>query len=86
MGRRHGRSWGEIDVYEPPRRVRFSWHPDKERAASTEVEVTFTAIEGGTLVRLEHRAWERLGDAGEESRADYDKGWDFVLGRFVGAA
>lgn len=76
-------SWGEVDLCEPPHRVRFSWHPSKEPPAATEVEVTFTPVEGGTRVRLEHRAWERLGDRGPDVRGDYDGGWDFVLGRFT---
>ncbi|HEX2294744.1 MAG TPA: SRPBCC family protein [Actinomycetota bacterium] len=76
--------WGEVDVYEPPHRVRFSWHPNEERPAATEVEVTFAAVAGGTLVRLEHRGWERLGAIeGAESRGDYDTGWDLVLARYV---
>jgi hypothetical protein len=28
-----------------------------------------------------HRGWDRIGD--EAGRADYDPGWDFVLGRYV---
>jgi uncharacterized protein YndB with AHSA1/START domain len=79
-------SWGEIDVCEPPHRLRFSWHPYLDDRAATEVEVTFTAAEGGTIVRLEHRHWERLGAVqGAESRAQYDPGWDFVLGRYAEA-
>ena len=78
--------WGEIDLCEPPHRVRFSWHPNEDRPAATEVEVSFTATEGGTLVRLEHRGWERLGAEGAASRSDYDGGWDYVLGRYADRA
>ena len=76
-------SWGEVDVCEPPNRLRFSWHPNPDRPAATEVEVTFTPAGSETLVRLEHRGWERLRDEGAKSRADYDGGWDYVLGRFT---
>lgn len=76
-------SWGEVDLCEPPHRVRFSWHPQKEPGAATEVEVTFTATGNGTNVRLEHRGWERLGERAAGARADYDPGWDFVLGRYT---
>lgn len=76
-------SWGEVEVCEPPHRLRFTWHPYLDRPEATEVEVTFTEVEGGTHVRLEHRGWERLGDAGAQSRARYDGGWDFVLGRYA---
>lgn len=78
-------SWGEVDVCDPPHRLRFSWHPYLDRPEATEVEVTFTAVDGGTRVRLEHRGWERLGERGEGSRAQYDGGWDFVLGRYAAA-
>lgn len=79
-------SWGEVDVWDPPRRVRFSWHPSRAPAASTEVEVTFTPEADGTRVRLEHRNWELLGPRARELRAGYDRGWDFVLGRYTAAA
>lgn len=79
-------SWGEVDLCEPPHRVRFSWHPSAEPRAATEVEVTFTPAGDGTNVRLEHRGWERLGEDGAASRADYDPGWDYVLGRYAAAA
>jgi uncharacterized protein YndB with AHSA1/START domain len=79
-------SWGEVDLCEPPHRVRFSWRPNHDRPASTEVEVTFTPSDAGTNVRLEHRGWERLGDEAAESRADYDGGWEYVLGRYAAGA
>lgn len=78
-------SWGEVDVCDPPRRIRFSWHPNPERTAATEVEVEFSEVDGGTKVRLEHRGWDRLGAEGAESRGDYDGGWDYVLGLYAGA-
>lgn len=76
-------AWGQVEECEPPHRVRFSWQPNHERPAPTEVEVAFTAVEGGTRVRLEHRGWERLGDEGAESRSHYDEGWGLVLGRYA---
>ncbi len=75
-------SWGEIEVWQAPQRVRFSWHPRREPGVATEVEVTFTAESGGTRVTLEHRNWELLGATGASVRAQYDEGWDFVLGRY----
>lgn len=78
--------WGEVEEWDPPHRVRFSWHPNEERPAATEVEVTFTATGDGTRVRLEHRGWERLGDAAAESRGSYDRGWVRVLDAYVAGA
>lgn len=78
-------SWGEVEVCDPPHRLRFSWHPYLDRPEATEIEVTFTPVGDGTRVRLEHRGWERLGARGAESRGQYDGGWDFVLGRYAAA-
>ena len=77
------KQWGEVRDWDPPQRVRFSWHPTEERPAATEVEVTFSAAGDGTRVRLEHRGWEALGDAAAESRGNYDGGWVRVLERYV---
>lgn len=79
-------SWGEVDLCEPPHRVRFSWQPNHDRPGPTEVEVTFTSAGDATNVRLEHRGWERLGDEGPASRADYDPGWDYVLEKYAATA
>ena len=46
----------------------------------------FTEIDGGTRVELEHRGWERLGDRASGARADYEEGWEPVLGLYRGAA
>jgi hypothetical protein len=32
-------------------------------------------------VRLVHRGWESLGEAAQEKRADYDRGWEPILTR-----
>lgn len=77
------RAWGQVEECEPPHRVLLSWQPNHERPAPTEVEVAFTAVDGGTRVRLEQRGWERLGDQGAEARSRYVEGWDLVLGRYA---
>ena len=90
---RDGGEWYEIAVdgerghigtvlsWEPPSRLVVSWEVNAEHPA-TEIDVRFSAVEGGTRVDLEHRGWERLGDAAGEARASYDEGWTFVLGRY----
>jgi uncharacterized protein YndB with AHSA1/START domain len=78
--------WGEVLEYDRPHRVVIAWKPNANPNPSTEVEVTFTAEGEGTRVELVHRGWERLGALAEEGRADYDTGWDFVLGRYVQSA
>jgi uncharacterized protein YndB with AHSA1/START domain len=76
-------SWGRVTTWDPPSRVVFDWRPSDE-GPFTEVDVRFSATEGGgTLVDLEHRGWERLGDRAAEAREAYasDTGWGLVFDR-----
>jgi uncharacterized protein YndB with AHSA1/START domain len=75
-------NWGAVTVWEPPNRLVFSWHPGSDPVEATEVEVTFSPERDGTLVHLEHRGWERLGDRAPEVRAGYGDGWQGVLERY----
>lgn len=75
--------WGTVARWEPPHRVVFSWKPNLKPAPHTEVEVCFTQEGSGTRVELEHRAWERFGEAGFENRRGYEAGWPGVLERFA---
>ncbi|MBA2616000.1 MAG: DUF4190 domain-containing protein [Actinobacteria bacterium] len=84
-GRRDCPVLGRDNEWEPPRRFVLSWQPNPEAPSATEIEVTFTP-EGPkrTLVELEHRGWEQLGERSELARTEYDSGWDNVLGRYAG--
>ena len=87
--------WGRVLAWEPPVRLVFSWQispqrlpvPDPDRAS--EVEVRFTP-EGATatLVRLEHRGWERHGEgaAGYRDGMAAQPGWPLLLQRFASVA
>jgi uncharacterized protein YndB with AHSA1/START domain len=80
------RDWGEVLVWAPPSRLVLAWHPGRPPKPATEVEVSFVADGDDTVVTLEHRGWERLGERGPESRADYRSGWPGVLAHFEKAA
>jgi len=78
--------WGTVLVYEPPKRVVFSWHlqkdwkfdPDMSRAS----EVCFEFVaEGPETTRLdfEHRHLERHGEDWEKIRDGVKEGWGAVL-------
>lgn len=54
--------------------------------APAEVEFVFEADGGGTIVHLEHRGWERLGDRAAEARESHEAGWQLPLARFAAAA
>jgi uncharacterized protein YndB with AHSA1/START domain len=79
--------WGEVTVWEPPRRFVYLWHLRRDRDDATEVEIRF--IERGaatTLVEIEHRGWEVLGAEGESWRDRNHGGWATLLPHFVAAA
>jgi uncharacterized protein YndB with AHSA1/START domain len=71
--------WGEVLVWEPPRRLAYLWHLRFDRSDATEVSVTFTEAAEGTAVRIVHTGWERLGAAGPERRERNRKGWAGVI-------
>jgi uncharacterized protein YndB with AHSA1/START domain len=76
--------WGRVRVYEPGRRLVFSWHLNRPIEQATEVEVRFTEVAPGrTRVELEHRLWEVVED-GARMREMYDSGWNLVFGECFG--
>jgi uncharacterized protein YndB with AHSA1/START domain len=78
--------WGQVVVWEPPRRLVYTWHLRQDRADATEVEIVFTASADGTVVRIEHRGWERLGTRGAGLRDRNVRGWAGLVPRYVAAA
>jgi uncharacterized protein YndB with AHSA1/START domain len=84
--------WARVLIYEPPRRVVFSWdigptwqlEPNPDNAS--EVEVNFIAeTPDRTRVELEHRHIDRHGP-GWQALADgvgHDQGWPLYLARYA---
>jgi uncharacterized protein YndB with AHSA1/START domain len=87
--------WGRVLEWEPPARVLLGWHLNQEwkfdpnPETATEIEVRFVA-EGPkkTRVELEHRAFERLGEAAATVRdaVDSPDGWSGLLAQYVEVA
>ena len=83
---------GKILAWEPPHRFVVSWDINNQWKAdltvSSEVEVRFLADgPDATLVELEHRKFEQMGEeAGEKMRRDVDGGWPRMLEHFRTAA
>jgi uncharacterized protein YndB with AHSA1/START domain len=80
--------WGEITVWEPPRRfvmawkINAQWQYEPDAKKSSEVEVRFTPeSDGSTRVDLEHRHFERMGSDGAAMRKGVDSpgGWGSLL-------
>jgi uncharacterized protein YndB with AHSA1/START domain len=79
--------WGEVLAWDPPRRVLMAWRPHDQPEPPTELEVAFTAQQGGALVALEHRGWERLSPGfRDELYPIYVRGWITTLERFAAVA
>jgi len=78
--------WGEILVWEPPRRFVYTWHLRRSIEESTEVEIRFVATApDATRVEIEHRGWERLGSEGPSWRDRNRGGWETLLPHYVAA-
>jgi uncharacterized protein YndB with AHSA1/START domain len=74
---------GRVTAWEPGRRLGLTWtQVGWPPGTSTDVEVTFEPVEGGTSVRLEQRGFERVPDA-DRFREGYAGGWREVLGWFA---
>jgi len=85
---------GHVLVWQPGERLVVSWEisaewkPDPRPTFTSEVEVRFSAApDGGTRVELEHRNFERMGEAGgTKMRHDVGGGWPTILDLFAKAA
>jgi uncharacterized protein YndB with AHSA1/START domain len=83
--------WGFVTAYEPPRRVVLAWHLnpdwdfDPDPARATEVEVTFEPDGEDTVVTLEHRGFEVLGERAIEVRDSVSRpgGWVDLLNAYA---
>ena len=76
-------TWGTVSRWEPGEVLAFTWRPGHGHDAASRVLVTFTTVDGGTLVRLEHSGWEAFGERAPEARASYKQGWPVVLGAYA---
>ena len=81
--------WGKVLAWEPPARLLLAWQLDAQfqfdPSIETEVEIRFIADGNGTLVELEHRHLERLGDRAAGMRDSFDRGWAALIESFATA-
>jgi hypothetical protein len=79
--------WGEVVRWDPPTQLVYLWHIGRDRSDATEVQVRFTPRDASTsTIEIEHRGWERLGQAGAALREQNAAGWGAVLDCFRVAA
>jgi uncharacterized protein YndB with AHSA1/START domain len=82
---------GHVRIWQPAERfvvsweISANWKPDPRLAFASEVDVRFVAEAAGqTRVELEHRNFERMGEAaGETMRKGVDGGWPTLLDLFA---
>lgn len=75
--------WGTVEIWDPPHRLRFSFHPDREKSEAQVVDVVFQEENGETKVTLTHTGWETLGPEAPAAEDEMDTGWEPVLGRLA---
>jgi hypothetical protein len=78
--------WGAVTIWEPPSRLGYTWHLNRDRSDATDVEIRFVARGARvTRVEIEHRGWERLGTDGLGWRDRNRGGWATLLPHYVAA-
>jgi uncharacterized protein YciI len=71
--------WGTVLDWAPPRSFRMTWHPGRDAAQASVVEVSFAPVgDSATLVTVTHSGWESL-----EARNEYRQGWPAVLADYA---
>jgi uncharacterized protein YndB with AHSA1/START domain len=81
------RDWGRVTVWDPPERLVYLWHIGRPASDATEVEIRFLPQgEAATRVEIEHRGWDRLGEALGDWRERNQGGWEALIPHFQSAA
>jgi uncharacterized protein YndB with AHSA1/START domain len=76
--------WGQVLEWDPPRRLKFTFHPSREPATAQEVEVRFVPEGSGTRLELSASKWENWGPKARRARNGYNLGWGYVLNVWAG--
>lgn len=72
--------WGSILVWEPPAHLAYHWYLGSGPTQPTRVDVTFSVIsQKETLVQIEHRGPELIGELWWLNNQRYRAAWDIVL-------
>jgi Activator of Hsp90 ATPase homolog 1-like protein len=83
----HEIPWGEVTVWEPPRRLGYLWHLRRDRADATDVEIAFVDQgDGTTRVEIAHSGWERLGADAGPWRERNERAWHSLIPHYTEVA
>lgn len=75
--------WGSVTVWDPPRRVEFTWHPGERTDDRQTVRVEFQVEADGTRVTLTHAGWQQAGTAVCEADGQHIPAGGAMLARFA---
>lgn len=76
--------WGQVTLWDPPRRVEFTWHPSRDPSTAQEVQLEFHTEGSGTRLELTSTGWEQWGRRAKRARKSYNIGWAYVLNVWAG--
>jgi uncharacterized protein YndB with AHSA1/START domain len=78
--------WGKVLEWDPPHRTVLGWQLtvqfEYDPAFLTEVELTFAAKDGGTLVTLTHHNMHRFGETAATLAPAMNEGWGQIIGEY----
>ncbi|HEY7697207.1 MAG TPA: SRPBCC domain-containing protein [Vicinamibacteria bacterium] len=77
-------TWGTVTLWAPPHRVAFTWHPGRDPAKPSAIEVSFSPDGAGSRLELVHTGWESFGPIAAKARRGYALGWGYVLRIWAG--
>jgi uncharacterized protein YndB with AHSA1/START domain len=70
---------GKVLVWEAPNRLALDFYMGTNAAQPTQVEVTFTAEDGGTRVTVKHGPRPESADLWKQRAQVFEKSWEAVL-------
>jgi hypothetical protein len=79
--------WGEVTLWEPPRRFGYLWHIRRAREESTDVVVSFEPLAPSrTRVDIHQASWERVGSDAPTWRDRNEGAWTSLFPHFIAYA
>jgi uncharacterized protein YndB with AHSA1/START domain len=73
------REWGSVIAWDPPERLKFTWHPGGPADRGQTVDVEFHVEADGTRVTLIHTGWDATGVPACALQTDYTAQWSAIL-------